>query len=149
MIWRLNFALLLAVMFLAGCKTGPVNSRKPEQFSHFTGLTDFTGFTHTTNGDGRVTLLSPKITSPFPWDQLVVSWNVSASPGTFLEVEAAANLPGHATKFYSLGQWTPSMTRLNPTATANSAASASAAPRQARGATSKARPKATMVALAA
>ncbi len=107
MVWRLNFALLLAILFLAGCKTGSVNSRKPEQFSHFTGLTDFTGFTRTNTGDGRVTLLSPKITPPFPWDQLVVSWNVSAPPETFLEVEAAASLPGRATKFYSLGRWTP------------------------------------------
>jgi peptidase C39-like protein len=38
---------------------------------------------------------------------LVVSWNVTALPGTFLEVEAAAYSPHGSTKFYSLGRWTP------------------------------------------
>ena len=107
MAWRLNFALLLAIAFLTGCETSPVNSGERRQFSHFIGLTDFTGFTRTTTGDGRVILLSPEITPPMTWDQLVVSWNASAPPGTFLEVAAAANSPRGTTKFYSLGRWTP------------------------------------------
>jgi len=107
MVWRLNFALLLAVAFLAGCKTSPVSSGERGRFSHFIGLTDFSGFTHTTNADDRLVLLSPKIAPPMQWNQLVVSWDVSAPPETFMEVEAAASLSGHTTKFYSLGRWTP------------------------------------------
>jgi hypothetical protein len=106
MVWRLNFALLLALAFLAGCQTGPVNSGERKRFSHFIGLTDFSGFARTTPGD-RVVLLSPEITPGMSWDQLVVSWNASAPPGTFLEVAAAANSPGRIAKFYSLGRWTP------------------------------------------
>lgn len=107
MVWRLNFAPLLAVMLLAGCKTGPVNSGEGGRSSHFIGLTDFTGFTRTNTGNGRAVWLSPKIIPPISWDQLVVSWNASAPPKTFLEVEAAASRPGHTTRFYSLGRWTP------------------------------------------
>jgi hypothetical protein len=107
MVRRLNFVLLLVVALLAGCKTSPVNSGESGQFSRFIGLTDFSGFTRATNADGRLVLLSPKITPPMPWNQLVVSWNASAPPETFMEVAAAASLPGHATKFYSLGRWTP------------------------------------------
>jgi hypothetical protein len=110
MVWRLNFALLLAITlaFLTGCKTSPVNFNSGErrQFSHFIGLTDFTGFARTSPGD-RVVLLSPAIGPGMSWDQLVVSWNASAPPGTFLEVAAAAESPRGTTKFYSLGRWTP------------------------------------------
>ncbi|HEY1786995.1 MAG TPA: C39 family peptidase [Verrucomicrobiae bacterium] len=107
MVWRLNFALLLAIAFLAGCQTSPVHSGERRQFSHFIGLTDFTDFARTTTGDGRVILLSPVITPPMTWDQLVVSWNAGAPPGTFLEVAASAHSPRGTTKFYSLGRWTP------------------------------------------
>ena len=107
MVWRLNFVLLLAAMFLAGCKTGPAHSGERRQFSHFIGLTDFAGFTRSTTADGRVILLSPRIAPAMQWDQLVVSWNASAPPDTFLEVEAAASSRGHTTRFYSLGRWTP------------------------------------------
>lgn len=107
MVWRLNFALLPALALLAGCQTSPDNSGGHRQFSHFVGVTDFTGFTRTNPGNGRVVWLSPEITPSMSWDQLVVSWNVSAPPGTSLEVAAAARSPRHTTKFYSLGEWTP------------------------------------------
>ena len=101
MVWRLNFALLLAIAFLAGCQTSPVDSNSGERrrFSHFIGLTDFSGFARLDLGDGRVVWLSPEITPAMSWDQLVVSWNASAPPGTFLEVAAAADLSGRTTKF--------------------------------------------------
>jgi Peptidase_C39 like family len=112
---RLNFTLLLALAFafLAGCQTRPDNSNSTSgergQFSHFIGVTDFSGFARTASGDGRVVLLSPPITPAMSWNQLVVSWNASAPAGTFLEVAAAANInsPRGTTRFYSLGRWTP------------------------------------------
>ncbi len=117
MVWRLNFTLALlalALAFLAGCQTSskPVNSDSGErrQFSHFIGVTNFSGFARisTNPGDGQVVWLSPEITPRMSWDQLVVSWNASAPTGTFLEVAVAAKLPnGTRTKFYSLGRWTP------------------------------------------
>ncbi|HEV2455638.1 MAG TPA: peptidase C39 family protein [Verrucomicrobiae bacterium] len=117
MVWRLKFAglpavavalaLALELMFLAGCQTGPVDSGTRKPFSHFIGITDFKDFTRTVRGDGQVVLVSPEITAPMEWDQLVVSWNVSAPPGTFLEVAAAARSPRRTTTFYSLGRWTP------------------------------------------
>jgi hypothetical protein len=107
MIWRLNFTLLLAVLFLAGCRTAPVNSGEIGRSSHFIGLTDFTTFTRTNTSDGRKIWLSPRIIPPIYWDQLVVSWNAGAPPESFVEVEAAAAGSGHVTRFYSLGRWTP------------------------------------------
>lgn len=119
MVWRLKFAglpavavalavaLALALMFLAGCQTGPLRSGTRKPFSHFIGITDFTDFTRTVRGDGQVVLLSPEITASMDWDQVVVSWNVNAPGGTFLEVAAAAMSPRRTTTFYSLGRWTP------------------------------------------
>jgi hypothetical protein len=76
-------------------------------YSHFTALTDFSKFERKQNSDGQVVLLSPKIKSPIEWDQLVLSWNAQAAPGTFLIAEARAFQSRHATKFYSWGVWSP------------------------------------------
>ncbi|HEV2693344.1 MAG TPA: C39 family peptidase [Verrucomicrobiae bacterium] len=76
-------------------------------YSHFTGLTDLSSFTRTQNSDGSIVLLSPEIKSPIAWDQLVLSWNTTATPGTFLIAEARAIQPQHCTKFYTWGRWSP------------------------------------------
>jgi hypothetical protein len=79
----------------------------PARYSHFKGLTDFSKFDRSTNSNGEVTLVSPKIETPNEWDQLVLSWNAKAAPGTFLAFEARAIQPEHETKFYSWGRWSP------------------------------------------
>jgi hypothetical protein len=102
---RLPTALVPAALVLTGCRS---TSGSPHaSYSHFTGLTDFSGFSRKQNSDSEVVLLSPEIKSPIEWDQLVLSWNVQASPGTFLKVEARAFQSRHATKFYSWGVWSP------------------------------------------
>ncbi|MEY4386588.1 MAG: hypothetical protein RLY20_1871 [Verrucomicrobiota bacterium] len=105
MFMQWNVALLSAIVSLTGCKNLPVDSHK--QYSHFIGLTDFTTFAHTENELGETVWLSPEIKARAPWNQLVLSWNVSAPPGTFLKVEACALSTNHATKFFSLGTWSP------------------------------------------
>jgi len=52
-------------------------------------------------------LLSPEINPGIPWNELIVCWNAEAPPGTFLKVEASADSDVRATKFYSLGNWSP------------------------------------------
>ena len=102
---RLPTALVPAALVLTGCKGMPDSPHGG--FSHFTGLTDFSQFSREQNSDHEVVLLSPKIKSPIEWEQLVLSWNAQASPGTFLKVEACAFQGRRATKFYSWGQWSP------------------------------------------
>ncbi|MDW8308810.1 MAG: C39 family peptidase [Verrucomicrobiales bacterium] len=53
----------------------------------------------------RTVLLSPEIRARVRWDEMIVSWNAEAPPGTFLRVEARALYPDRATKFYCLGVW--------------------------------------------
>ena len=102
---RLNLALLLAAFVWPGCKTTSVSDHA--RFSHFTTISDLSKFSRTQNTDGVIVLLSPEIRSPIQWDQLVLSWNATAELGTFLKVEARAIQPGHVTKFFSWGQWSP------------------------------------------
>ncbi|MGC9941032.1 MAG: peptidase C39 family protein [Verrucomicrobiota bacterium] len=76
-------------------------------FTSFTGLDHFSNFKHSLGAPGETILLSPKIKSAIAWNELIVSWNASAPVGTFLKIEARAILPGHKTKFYTLGLWSP------------------------------------------
>jgi hypothetical protein len=105
MLKRFNVVLLIAVAGLTGCQNLPFASHK--QYSQFIGLTDFTTFAHTENEQGEAVWLSQEIPARAPWNQLVLSWNVSAPAGTFLKVEACALSTNHATKFFSLGTWSP------------------------------------------
>src|SRR3974390_1059239 len=105
MVPRRPTALVPAALVLTGCKGMPGSPHGG--YSHFTCLTDFSQFSREQNSDSEVVLLSPKIKSPIEWEQLVLSWNAQASPGTFLIVEARAFEGRRATKFYSWGQWSP------------------------------------------
>ncbi len=96
---------LLALGFLAGCKTTPVSGGS--HFSQFVGLEHFSNFARFTNQNGEIVLLSPTIPSRIGWNQLIVSWNAAAPAETFLKVEASAKLPDHQTKFYTLADWSP------------------------------------------
>lgn len=102
---RLSIALLSAAVVLCGCKSLPVSGHT--RYGHFTALTDFLNFSRTQNSGGETVLLSPEIKAPFHWNQLVLSWNASAAPGTVLKVEARAMQPRHTTKFFAWGQWSP------------------------------------------
>jgi len=97
-----NIGLLLAAGILSGCKSTP--SIPTSDFSRFTGLTNFSTFT-SSQRDDQIVLLSPEIKAQIPWNELIVSWNADAPAGTFLKIEAGANLPDHQTKFYTLGNW--------------------------------------------
>jgi hypothetical protein len=102
---RSNIVLLLIVSILAGCKTDLVPAES--NFSRFIGLQNFSNFTRTQDENGKTILLSPEIKSEIAWNELIVSWNAAAPAGTFLKIEARAILPDHATKFYTLGDWSP------------------------------------------
>ena len=93
--------VLLFAMFLSGCKTS--SHLNQSSFSRFIGLDDFSNFARSQDAQGDAVLLSPEITSSIDFNQLVVSWNADASPGTFLTVEARAILQDHQTKFGQRG----------------------------------------------
>ena len=97
--------LLLILAFACGCRTVPVTSHST--FSRFTGLDHFDTFARSQTTNGETILLSPPLPAGMDWNQLVVSWNATAPPGTWLKIEAAALSPGHRTKFFNLGLWSP------------------------------------------
>ena len=98
-------ALFIATLALVGGQN--LWAAEPSGFSRFVGLEDFSKFTRTQSSNGAVVLLSQNIESKIPWNELIVSWNAAAPAGTFLKIEATAALPDHATKFYTLGNWSP------------------------------------------
>jgi hypothetical protein len=100
-----KIVLLLVVAILSGCKS--VSISRQSQFSHFVGVGDFSKFARTQNQSNQTVLLSPEIKSRIAWNELIISWNAEAPAGTFLKIEACAISPGHTTKFYTLGNWSP------------------------------------------
>lgn len=110
-----------AAVLLSGCRTTP--PAMPASFSHFIGLDDFSGFDRSTNPAGETILTSPEITAASVWNELIVSWNADAPAGTFLTIEARAVWPDHASKFFTLGRWTPD-NRLFPRASVHGQADA-------------------------
>ena len=102
---RLNFSLLCAALLICGGRT--LSAMNTNGFSHFVGLDDFSKFKQSRNASGETVFLSPKVESPIGWNELIVSWNAAAPPGTFLRIEARAILPDHKTGFYTMGKWSP------------------------------------------
>lgn len=98
-------AVMLAVIGLAHGQS--VSTVKTNDFSSFTGLDNFSNFTQSPGTNGETVLLSPEIKARIDWNALIVSWNATAPAGSYLKVDARAISPGHTTKFYSLGHWTP------------------------------------------
>ena len=89
----------------SGCASMRVSTHSG--FSRFMGVDNFTNFAHGCDEKGDIVLLSPDLAGGFRWNQLILSWNADAPPGTFLDLEAAAVVGGRHTKFYKLGQWSP------------------------------------------
>src|SRR5262249_9348375 len=77
---------------------------------HFLGFTNFSQWTQSASGPA-LELSSPEIHPPAVWNELVVSWNAVAPPGTYLEIKAAGIYPERTTKFYSLGRWSEDPSR--------------------------------------
>jgi len=71
----------------------------------FVGISRFADFTRTEEANGDVVLTSPELPTDLAADEIIVSWNADAPPGTGLKVEARAFGGDHATKFYTLGLW--------------------------------------------
>jgi hypothetical protein len=56
---------------------------------------------------GETALVSPTLKPGLPFDQVIVSWNSTGAPDQILRVEARALYGDRATKFYTLGVWSP------------------------------------------
>jgi uncharacterized protein YvpB len=59
---------------------------------------------HRSGTTEHVVMLSPRL-DVRPWDELIVSWNAAAPPGTALEIEARAFGTNGPTRFYKIGRW--------------------------------------------
>jgi hypothetical protein len=97
------FALFVAVTaVLAGHAAGSPASAQPER-NNFIGIKDFSHFTQTAGTNGEIVLISPEMTVPVNWDELVISWNVPTN--VYLKAEARAVFPDHTTKYFILDKW--------------------------------------------
>ena len=92
-------------LLLGGCATHTHD--RAEHFSHFIGVDDFSQFSKTLLADGSCLLESQPITTPLDWNELVVSWNAQAPPGSGLEIQARTFVSGHATRYYTMARWSP------------------------------------------
>jgi Peptidase_C39 like family len=96
---------LFILSVLTGCKTVPAWNHS--SINHFVAIENFSKFSRVQNVNGETVLLSPKIKSPTAANEIITSWNADAPDGTFVKIEASAALKNHATKFYTLGEWSP------------------------------------------
>ena len=104
-------AVLAMALILVGCTTGPLRGNSTTASpSHFVGFTNFSQWTQSASGQG-LEYFSPEIQPPGAWNELVVSWNAVAPPGTCLEIKAAGIYPDKKTKSYSLGRWSEDPSR--------------------------------------
>lgn len=102
---HLLVVILCAAVALTGCKT--ISPMSKNQFSSFKGIDNFSNFAASTNANGESVLVSPPIRAGMDWNELIVSWNADAPAGTFVKVEAQAIAPGGATRYYTMGLWSP------------------------------------------
>jgi hypothetical protein len=106
-----TLSLLAMAIILPGCKTDtPSGKSAAASPSHFIGFADLSQWTQSVN-EPILELSSPEISPPAAWNELVVSWNAGAPPGTFLEIKTAGIYPERTTKFYSLGRWSEDPSR--------------------------------------
>lgn len=90
-----------SLLFFIGCGGSENESR-----TEFVGFSDFSRFAQYENGNSQeIILLSPEITTSIPWNELIVSWNTGAPPGTYLKFEARAIFSERSTEFYTMGLW--------------------------------------------
>jgi hypothetical protein len=102
-------AVLMTAILPTGCASRPARIRR-ESRNYFLGLADFSKFTKSAGANSAETvLISPEISVPIPWDELVVSWNVP--PGVFLKLEARGVYPDRDTAYYTLGLWSDDISR--------------------------------------
>jgi len=79
----LPIALLPAAVIFSGCKTIPTTAAIPS--AGLSAWLIFQNLRRSENLAGETVLLSPKIPSHIPWNELIVSWNADAALGNFFE----------------------------------------------------------------
>lgn len=105
-----------AILFLVTCATAQSASAAgpgPEDQCRFIGIRDFSAFEAGTSTNATV-LLSPLLTAPLAWNELIVSWNAVLPSNAWLKVEVMGRYPDHATAYYTLGVWPPDPIRNGP-----------------------------------
>lgn len=105
---RRSFRQSKTALAAASCLAVASTTMAADGYSRFVGLGDFSTFSKTQNEKGATALLSPVLASPIEWNQLVVSWNITAPGGTRLGVEVQPIFNGRSeAKFFSMGTWSP------------------------------------------
>lgn len=104
----LQKCLPLALTFiLSSCVTGKDTAASPApQSPRFVELSNLEKLQRSRDvSTGGVILESKWLRAPIAWDELIVSWNAEAPPGTGLKFEARAMITNRPTKFFNLGLW--------------------------------------------
>jgi hypothetical protein len=98
--------VLLTAMTAFSVEAAETRSKDTDGFSHFVAVKKFSKFKKSSGAQTNETVLtSPVFSAPISWNELVVSWNADAPPGSYLKIEARGIYPDHSTKFYTMGLW--------------------------------------------
>ncbi|HEY5912972.1 MAG TPA: C39 family peptidase [Verrucomicrobiae bacterium] len=95
----------IPALLLSTCLAGAAFDPRGAQFI---GLHHFSSFQKSRGARSLETVLTSRVfVTRINWDQLVASWNAEMPSSTYLKVEARAIYPAGATKYYTLGLWSP------------------------------------------
>jgi uncharacterized protein YvpB len=100
----MQLVILMFAIVVAGVAS--LGAAPQDSFSHLIAFKNFSKFQKTKGTNVSETVLtSPVLEVPLNWNELVVSWNADAPPGTHLKIEARGIYSNRTTKFYNLGIW--------------------------------------------
>jgi hypothetical protein len=86
--------------------TGHTGAAFDSRGNQFIAFTSFSAFKKTKGDQPLETVLtSPLLATRIKWDELIASWNVEMSKGSYLKIEARAIYPDCSTKYYVMGLW--------------------------------------------
>ena len=109
---RSLLGLFILTALLAGCSTRKFGMLTVAPAGvGFVGLTNLSKFTKTLSGEEAVVLTSPEVATPFPWKELVVSWNAVLPTNAGLKVEARARYASRSTAYFTMGLWAEAASR--------------------------------------
>jgi len=86
--------------------TGHAGATLDSRGNQFIAFTSFSVFKKTKGDQPLETVItSPVLATRINWDELIASWNVAMSKGSYLKIEARAIYPNCSTKYYVMGLW--------------------------------------------
>lgn len=104
--WFPQLARALSLLLLAGAVSSGFardSGFRGAQFLAFDSWGKFTALPGA--APGETVLLSRRITTRIPWNELILSWNAETPAGSYLKIGVCGIISNRLTSFYNLGEW--------------------------------------------